>query len=443
MKYDYVFSGISCIGMCPSNNAMKFPDHFNTTLDIVVKGAAKMTDHINGYLKPDSRIDTSLLFNAFTERNYGTWVEKSRRFGLKNVYSDSGGLQAVTQGLICDDNFKRKVYEIQAPTDFSMCFDEIPCVKLSENAQMWSSNGKAYLPEKAHECAVKTAENIRDQIETFAELESDSQVFYIIQGNTAEDMVEWFDVGVEILEDWHWEHISGLALAGICAGPSMQETVNLMNGYHKIAQKYSDKYLKDQVHFLGIGAPIRILPITFLFNSGFMPTEKLISLDSTTFTKSLAYGRFFDRNGNAIPGDIYNIKPFVTEVLDFYYPIFVEHWPELDHDKLRNHFLTENRRWTDLHVPLTDPRERSMADAFRILISIHQMDIFANMVKHAEDGQFITKNRKTREYHAIMGLRNVRDQHDFNEWTRANHSWLSESQRVRRGLPSSLDDFFV
>ena len=65
-------------------------------------------------------------------------------------------------------------------------------------------------------CARETAKNIREQINTFIDLKSDTKIFYIIQGNNCDDMIKWFDYGFEELEEHHWEHIQGLAFATTC-----------------------------------------------------------------------------------------------------------------------------------------------------------------------------------------------------------------------------------
>lgn len=156
----------------------------------------------------------SILYNAFTESDFGYWIKKRNNLGFENVYADSGGLQAVFLGKKLDNSFKSKIYEIQSISDYSMCFDEIPCETVAVNITNKRKifDNRIYVPEKADFCARKTSRNIINQIEHLVKLKSKSKVFFIVQGNTIEDMLRWFEIGISELDSWHWDYIGGVAI---------------------------------------------------------------------------------------------------------------------------------------------------------------------------------------------------------------------------------------
>lgn len=56
----------------------------------------------------------SVLSNAYTEEKEADMIRSNNNFGHDWLYTDSGGLQVLTQGLEITDTVKDKVYAVQA-----------------------------------------------------------------------------------------------------------------------------------------------------------------------------------------------------------------------------------------------------------------------------------------------------------------------------------------
>ena len=83
-------------------------------------------DLINKTVHNKNNHQFSLLYNGFTEKNFGNKLQKFRP-AIKNIHADSGGLQIITRGLQNTPETRNKVYENQGTyADIGMAFDEIP-----------------------------------------------------------------------------------------------------------------------------------------------------------------------------------------------------------------------------------------------------------------------------------------------------------------------------
>ena len=323
MIFDYVFSAPAYLRLMPSKFEQNNQDQYALLAEVVSEGIQKLRKDVE---RPSERVHLkiSVLFNAYTETAFDSWLRKWGLFGFENLYADSGGLQVVTTGKVADEKLKSQVYVTQSTSEFAMCFDEIPCQNMAVEKKLFSdkehkiesaykkrhandpdlkdgalntksnrsmTQNKFFFPERAEACARKTAQNIREQIETFARLNSDTKVFYIIQGNDVDDMVDWFRYGVQELDAWHWDHVGGLALADTCMGNGPQQTVQMLEAYHRIRHTFGEEYVKNHIHLLGVGSVRRLIPLVQMDKGGFLPSKLRVSFDSTTFSMSYVMGR--------------------------------------------------------------------------------------------------------------------------------------------------------
>jgi hypothetical protein len=284
-------------------------------------------------------IDIDLLFNAYTEEKFGQHIRDNESFGFSKLYADSGGLQIVTQGKQVSDQLKKKIYATQSVADFAMCFDEIPTrsIKISNGNGGGSRSqvsDKMYFPNQAKECAIKTAQNINEQCRVISNITDKSKVLYIIQGNTDQDMVDWFSHGIKELDNF--DTIGGLALADTCIGNGVLESVDMFIGYKRIYDEYGDSVAKRHIHLLGVGSVNRLMPTLWVKDS-MLPEDITVSFDSTSASMTYMMGKFVWKNGKGCKKQHWG--SYMTEVLEYFWPILSKQFPDANKDKFHAHIM--------------------------------------------------------------------------------------------------------
>ena len=237
----------------------------------------------NKYRTDFEQSSFSVLYNAFTEKDYG------KRFSLAdtNIYADSGGLQMVTRNLGITDKLKDDIYENQAQcSTYAMCFDEIPMVKVQDSGKIGSQQGRYYDRSLIQAKATETARNIKRQLEVFDRLESTARPVAIIQGNCADTMLEWSDVLFSTLGD-DVKRVGSVAISGVCIGNKTMEEIERSFVFSEVNRVYGINHL----HLLGVGSISRIAPF-LIFDKRFKK-DITISYDSTSHTQATTFGYHF------------------------------------------------------------------------------------------------------------------------------------------------------
>ena len=180
LSSEFVFSAPSYLRIITHGRLRTVPSLKELTDTIVTDGIMRIKEELK---EIDYPMMISILFNAFTEKNYLERILTSGKFGFDRVYADSGGLQMITLGLTANHQAKQDVYAIQAKTDLAMCFDEIPI----RNEKMVGRAGyldKVFMYEDHAKCAKETCYNVMQQIDYFRKVGSSTKVFFIVQGNS-------------------------------------------------------------------------------------------------------------------------------------------------------------------------------------------------------------------------------------------------------------------
>lgn len=241
----------------------------------------------------------SMLYNAYTEKKVGKQIKDLFGDSVYKIHVDSGGLQIVNLGLENTPELRKAVYENQAESgDIGMCFDEIP---LHNEAQGGGSarintKDKVFMYDLAYKYGVKTGKNIRAQIETYLEKESDCKPYIILQGNSDDDFKAFSDGIMSQLEGVE-HHIAGCAAADTCIGNGVRESIDMMSVIPKL--NIPDK-AKKSVHMLGVGSVKRLLPAVALIRSGYFGDDFHISYDSSTHTGCLTNREYTDKLGRRL-----------------------------------------------------------------------------------------------------------------------------------------------
>lgn len=289
VKIDYVFSGTNLLRLRPNLTDYTDEKYKEHRYNLITECFEFIRNSLNSKLD-NVEVDFNMLYNAFTENHMGEFHVK-QNYGFKKTYSDSGGLQIITQQKKMTDKIKGKIYESQNNySDFAFCFDEIPVESVGDGIiDRNTTNSKVFNQNRIKETAQKTAMNIKEQLKVLTK----PSIFYIIQGNTYDDMLKWFNYGKEILGD-DIEKLEGIALAGICIGNGELEICDMMYGAYKIFE--SEPRLKKKIHLLGVGTTKRILPSILLKKSGLLGDIE-ISADSSTCSLVYMMGKNVSMDG--------------------------------------------------------------------------------------------------------------------------------------------------
>lgn len=242
MKFEYIMSALG--GMCGFN------EHTELVRDI-----------INDYLK-DRPNDFGMLFNAMTEAKEG--VKYYNKYNYKNLLSDSGGLQITTLGLSSEEIKKKhkEIYDIQSKySTIAMCFDEMP-IKLSHKiegtqARLDVSN-RYFIKDLVQDAALKTADNIKEQIQVFQKNNSSTKIMLICQGNDLETYKEYAETVFNNLTEQEQSHIYGLAPAGACNGTGTLDRFDMLYAIKELDIPHN---IKKNIHLLGVGSFTGLLPL--------------------------------------------------------------------------------------------------------------------------------------------------------------------------------------
>lgn len=428
-KYEYVFSAGIMFDLCPMlKHEENNPDHIIQVEKLTTKAIERLkTELVN--------CDVSILFNAFTEKHCSQFYNDHNKFGLSNVFVDSGGLQMVTRNMQITEEQKIKIYEVQSKHEFAMCFDEIPCRDregFNNGNSRTNISAKLYYPDLKETSALKTAENIKKQIEYFRTTNSNAKIFYIIQGNTYQDMIEWYEVGKQLLTSEDYKYIAGLALADTCMGNGKLETVDMIRAFTHI-NKDPDLKNSNRLHLLGVGSIGRLYPF-FLLEK--MIGENIItSFDSTSFSQAIYM--------NALSNGLSKMKGnrsmnFVKEAAEY----FFESNQIEDGEKYINHLLLNFRKkklmYSEIPESLGDLEySKVIVRSLIIFITIYQLKGFDNAITD------ILSTMSSDNSPEGM-LQNIRSDTDFDQWY-SEYGRFIDSKRIERYNPQkiSLEEFFI
>lgn len=439
LNLEYVFSAPAYLKVIPPSRIRDNKEINKLFGSIMKKGIEKLKKDI---YSENLRLHLSILFNAYTEKNFSDILLDYNLHSFERIYSDSGGLQAIIQGISINEKLKKKIYQIQSQSDFAMCFDVIPCetvrIQSSSVVARSISNNKIYHASQAEYCARKTASNIKEQIESFINLQSNTKVLFIVQGNTVNDMVEWFKYGVEELEDWHWDYIGGIALADTCMGNGIRESIDMVVAYHKISQEFGEKYTKNHVHLLGVGTVPRLRPILYLREKGFIRKDCFISFDSSTFSMKYSMGGIKLPNGEKSGTNQHSSRELLEIIVNYFYPILEEFFPSI------NLIETVDFILTDYLKPTVGSYLNDLSDSdLIILYTLRALSNCWQILRFYENLVNLYKNME-HDFSPIGLLQTVSTIEEFEKWKSTNEHFIHSRRIFRKAkdkTKSTLDYF--
>lgn len=435
MNLRYVFSAPAMLRIQPSTWSKENLAENDIMVSMIKEGIRRLRKDVNSMI-PGVNFDIDLLFNAYTEKDCGEWLRKYDTFGFSKLYADSGGLQIVTAGKQVNDELKSKIYATQSLADYAMCFDEIPAgsIGISNSSTNRSQTGnKIYYPEKNQETATKTAQNIKEQIDILNEYDTSTKVHYIIQGNTHQDMVDWFRYGNAVLEDKHFDKIGGMALADTCMGNGPLESIDMLVAYHRILKEFGENKTKKHIHLLGVGSIPRLMPAIYLMKSGFLPEDLTISFDSTSFSMNYIMGRFTDSNGNKVEKDARKYSDMFRSVFNYYKDIYEKYMPiSIDEDEYVEYVTSQIRSVADTINNAKLEWQPLIRAHLTLTICWQVLGLVSDLKAALEDAEY--------DRSSVGMLQYVKTLDDYESW-HDRYSKFVTSKRIYRSDASTLEEF--
>ena len=397
-------------------------------------------DMINKTVHNKNNHQFSLLYNGFTEKNFGNKLQKIRP-ALKNIHADSGGLQIITRGLQNTPETRNKVYENQGTyADIGMAFDEIPVKSTSADGTSAKIDTKRRYVDMANfeTYARATGKNVKDQIEKFDSLNSKCRPFIILQGSGADTYKSWGEFLLdEVPKELH-HRIGGVAMGSAALGMGPLEDVK--RAFYVNSVPLARPF---HLHVLGVGALKRILPYLLFSQTGLYEGID-ISYDSTTHSMSLDNGLFYfshskkknpsDYGGSSVKMGREYSNIYRTVVNEINSVCDTDYTPE-EYHKLMN-----------ISVGLYLEQGGKFIDVMRarlafILTNVHNFTLdVSNLMNSKEEFLRFCRDKGCENEYAT--LFDVKTNDDFIHWEK-NVGRFMDSEPVNAVAPSSLEDLFA
>lgn len=410
---EYVASGISSLGFAGVSN-MSYVDFTKTLLSV---------------LNECNHHSFSFLFNAHTEKTLGERIYESYNKDLVNIYSDSGGLQIITQGLEISEEMKNEVYTTQGSySNCAMSFDEIPVVELQKTSLRMDHNSRFFDSDNYKEKARLSGINLNNQINKFKEMGSECKPLMILQGNDYETFVKWTDILYNEVSDDNKSLIGGIAMGSPAIGFGVLEDIQKIFYYTEISKKYPE--LPKHLHILGVGSVSRLIPLISFMKNGLLK-DTHISYDSTTASHALFKGQVFLDKMTYI-GSTRNPKwDLVYEEVKKEFPFF-----DMSIEEFYNFLSSPNIEGLNKIYDLERSKEiqtktksaifsLSVINFIRLVTdTIYKEDVFLSQID-------------PKMYNAITNLCKISSPKEYFEWERINSKYIN-SKKVKP-LNSCID----
>ncbi len=382
----------------------------------------------------------SLLYNGFTERNFGNKLQKFRPV-IKNIHADSGGLQIITRGLQNTPETRNKVYENQGQyADIGMAFDEIPVKSTAASGKSAKIDTKRrYVDMENFDVYAKsTGKNVKDQIMKFDSMGSKCRPFAILQGSGADTYARWAEQMLSEIPKELQPRIGGVAMGSAALGMGPLEDVK--RAFYVTSVPFERPF---HLHVLGVGALKRILPY-LLFSQTGLYKDIDISYDSTTHSMSLDNGLFyFSHCKKSSPSDYGGSSVKMGRAYSNIYRTVAE---EINSVCGTNYSPEEFHKLMNVSVGGYIENGGKFIDVMRarlgfILTNVHNFTYDVSNLMNSKE-QFLKFCRDKSCENEYATLFDVKTNDDFIHWEKHVGRFM-DSDPVNSIAPSSLEDLFA
>lgn len=442
-KLEYVISACGMMGVfTPDHEAPWFPVYKDATLSLMGSLKKRISETC---VATEPLVST--LYNAYTEKQHVKEFAQLDNLGSDAVYADSGGLQIVTAGKSITEDIKKEIYKTQTYADYAMCFDVIPLssVSLTRTRNERSNVGNKIFHSKNHQdSAFATGDNVKMQSRYFKSVGAKTKVIIIVQGNDADDMVDFYKNVVSRLDEEDYEHIGGMAVADTCIGNGELESIDMLRAAKRIAD-FCHPNVRKHLHVLGVGSISRMRPILYLLKSGYLHEFERISYDSSSHTSTFQYGLL------KLNGTCKSIGSHKTPAVDKHfrnvYNLFDDTFKDLiTEDNWMDYLFgdgTGDWKYSTIKnraMLLSDPDAIAatlLCNAAHTYFQIHNFVTNLDKVYQDQLGKCSTKDR------SVNALLAVKDEKDMDSWL-ATHSVYMRSKRITRDENLvDMEEFFA
>jgi hypothetical protein len=425
--FEYVISGPAYLRL--GSEQCNAPEVLEMILDMMSKVCNNQNNH-----------KFSLLYNGFTEKNFGEKLQKYRP-SVYNIHADSGGLQIITRGLPNTPETREKVYVNQGTyADIGMSFDEIPvkATNTSGKSSKIDTKRRFFDKDNFEVYARQTGKNVKSQIETYDRLGSKCKPFVIMHGASHETYQQWAELVLEEVTPALHHRIGGVAMGSAALGMGQLEDVK--RAFYVSLMPFPKPF---HLHVLGVGALRRMLPY-ILFSQTGLYEDINISYDSTTHSMSLDNGLFYFSHYKKSPGSMYggtSVKmgrPFSN----IYRTVVAEI------NAVCGTKYTAEEYHVLMNVPVSAYIEKGgkFIDVMRarlafILTNVHNFTLDVSELTQSKE-QFLNFCREKDCENQYASLFEVKNLDDFLYWEK-NVGKYMESEPVAHEAPTSLEDLFA
>lgn len=407
MTFEMVISGMTMgapTGVWDSHNILDYQTHLKNKIQQV---SDKYTNQ-----------SLSILFNSFTEKKHGE-VVSSYDLGFTHRYADSGGIQMITTKNGITEELKDKVYRHQGTyADYAFIFDDIPIhIDKSVNKGMNvlnNLNGKYYVTDLIKPKALSTAKNIKRQIEIFDEIDSNTKIYIITQGDTIDNINCYVETIMNELSDYEISRIHGVALSTACVGTDFVSRYDVMYSHPHINLPED---IKANVHLLGVGNVSSLFPMTH--NSQYFDSIKTLSYDSTRQTNSYLFKKYTDINHRTfkLNDSMSNVHRCISEIYDRNKIIFNE-FNINDHIELIENATKYSSLNTEKACKFYNEDFDKSDIIYRYVHFYWTMEVISNFMVQIDNVQRGIYSESLKKNTPIFLMNKIRDYADYNEWKR-------------------------
>lgn len=399
----------------------------------------EIVDMINRYfsdMNDKNNHKFSLLYNAYTEKNFGEKFLEHYRKSLYAIHADSGGLQIVTRGFKITDELKDEIYKTQAKSsDVAMCFDDIPIGIIGEKSERMDVANRYFDKDRLEEFARRTGKNIRRQIEIFLDEKSKAKPYLIAQGNCYDTYMKWVEYILDEIPKSHRKYIGGLAMGAAALGTGSLEDIERAAYATKLPLEMEEPHL----HILGVGSIQRLLPYLMFAKNGYYPDNIHISYDSTTHTCGLSMGTYFLNKTIQINRDFANpiYRTIYNDVNSKY---------DLESKGISLKEFHESINTNSSYYMSEDKIDKRQLEVYYNVIFSYLLSSISNFT-HQVDRALKEKNyifelaEKNKIGREISALSNITDIDTFIKWKNEIQNDI-KSRKVMNEKPNTLEDFF-
>lgn len=414
MSFEYVISGLGYTRILLSA--------FRDNPELV-----ELCNEIVNERNSQNKTQVSVLFNGLIETTSGESLKKYPSF--KNVFVDSGGLQAITRGLVVDEEFKKGVYAQQAQYGtVGMCFDEIPLKVIdygsaaSNKKNRTTTKNKVFQDSLVEEKAIHTGNNVKQQLQYFADVGTKCKAMAIAQGNCQDSMVRYLETLFKQIPDELKDGIHGIALADTCIGNGILETIKMC---HALEIADIDPKFKKHIHFLGVGSIQRSIPILALHQNLFK--DKVISFDSTTHSMGWMFGKRYTDRGQIVQlGQ--NVSDDNKKIFKGIYSKYVTRLKDVP-DEIEYLKYVYQHIMTFSHLNTEHPIQAA-ANLSAFAYCFRAVDVYCRIIEDIIDNpsniyNYVNgKGKRGGKMHTmtstIMSLSQINNKDDFDSWFKEN-----------------------